>query len=138
MASTPSSLPICTIPASFATVRKILNDQCMFACSGESYDAALLDCVSNLVGADCWAFTVGNEILYNAYDDTSRNHLADSMIRDAIIKDPQSLLINAFKSSIKHTVNIYMFGKNPLRVEFDYNPNAETVYVSVYVSTPDY
>lgn len=108
----------------------------MFACSGESYDEALLECISNLVGADCWAFTVGNEILYNAYDDTPR--LADSIIRDAIIKDPQSLLIHAFKSSIKHTVNIYMFGKNPLRVEFDYSPNAETVYASVYVSTPDY
>ena len=74
----------------------------------------IYEVISDLVGADCWAVTVDNDILYNQYDSekTIRDRIIDGMVRDQIIKTPHArLLVHLFRARKPAVVNIYMFGQ---------------------------
>jgi len=120
---------------------------CTIASDGSDYDLelkksyhipsdmeALYSVISDLVGADCWALTVGDETLFNSYDDNGlKNSLADDLIRSAIIARPHKLMCRVYRSNVDQVINIYMFGSNSWRVQLTYDSQSKHVFPSVYI-----
>jgi hypothetical protein len=80
------------------------------------------------VTASCNAITFDDEIIYNTYKNMSiRESIQEEIIRNMIIDDPHSLLINIFKKNTNSRIIIYLFGENPWYVAIYSSPTFITV-----------
>lgn len=81
--------------------------------SDEDY-SKLLTLIQEYVGADCWAFTINNEILFNSYNNetkTFKQVLEEKIIRDKIIESAHSILCEVNRRNVDTRIDIYMFSK---------------------------
>lgn len=72
----------------------------------------LLKLIQDYVGADCWAFVVNDEILFNAYNDESKTFkqiIEEKIIRDKIIENAHSVLVEVNRRNVNTVIEIYMF-----------------------------
>ena len=73
--------------------------------------------VKLLIGGDCWAFVIDDEVLWNTYpNNTSYSKLlSQNIIRDHLISDPANLLIYMMRNITPHYIDIYMYSGNKKR-----------------------
>jgi len=71
---------------------------------------------SELIGSDCWALKVNDEIIFNHYDKNRplRERLCDNVIRENLIANPQNLFVKLFRSKTWNNaiVCIYFHGSD--------------------------
>ena len=80
------------------------------------------DEISLYFSGDCWAITINDEILYNAYEEKSvKAQIQDEIVRGKIIENPLILLRKAGR------VIIYLFGDTPWFVAIHYENDIATV-----------
>lgn len=91
---------------------------------------------TEIVGADCHAITIDDEIIYNSYKPTSvRARLLDGIVRSSIIEYPHTLFVNIFRKGQDARVVVYMFSVDcPWFVVVKYTANQETLTVEYYKS----
>jgi hypothetical protein len=73
----------------------------------------LLKLIQEYVGADCWAFVVNNEILFNSYNNDTKSFkeiINEKIIRDKIIENAHSILVEINRREVNMKIEIYMFG----------------------------
>lgn len=74
----------------------------------------LLTLIQEYVGADCWAFTINDEIIFNSYNNetkTFKQILEENIIRDKIIENAHSILCEVNSRNVDARIDIYMFPK---------------------------
>lgn len=82
----------------------------------------LVNLIKDLIGADCWAVTFDDEILFNEYVNKSiREKIEDQNIRDSITDNVhRNLLVHSVRKYANSKIVIYMFGQNSWTVTIDY------------------
>lgn len=101
------TLPKCTTLAS----KPIFIEKTHFTNKKE-----FLEQLKELIGSDCWAFLIDDEIIWNDYTN-SLNHkqrIYESMTRDYLIKNTHLVLQN---DNQKHTLQIYMHSTRILLIK---------------------
>lgn len=83
------------------------------------------DMIKEIVGADCWAVTIDDNIVFNNYDEhelTPRERVNNVVIRDMITKDPHmTIVVNMYRGYNKY-FDIYLFDSdNPTRINVTRN-----------------
>jgi hypothetical protein len=97
----------------------------------------LYNAISYLVGADCWAVTINDEILFNCYDQEKpiRDRILDNLVRKQIVDEPhRSIFVHFFRSQTPVIVRIYMYGSNSAVYQIEFDPNQETFLVTSYLT----
>jgi len=97
----------------------------------ESYEQ-LEKLIQTFVGADCWAVTVNNQVLFNSYYKKNiRNYILDDMVRDRIIENPHAnLLVYLFRRKVDTRIRLYMFGGHTWTVNIDFKAKQKVFQVS--------
>jgi len=74
-----------------------------------------------LIGGDCWAFVIDDEILWNAYPGSISytKFITYGVIRDHLIDDPANLLIYMMRNTVPHYIDIYMYYTDKKRYHVD-------------------
>jgi hypothetical protein len=121
------SIPVANIP-----IKSLMSQEETKFCSGNSRSyEELLTCIKNYVGADCWAVTVNDEIVFNSYprEDKPRSikeEIENDMIRHAILKNPHSsVLVHIMRRRLPTTIKIHMFCINGYVLVINYLPTQE-------------
>jgi hypothetical protein len=100
----------------------------------------LCDFIYNYVGADCWAVTIGETIIYNCYDKNIKSD-PDSYCRflnfsrNSILSDPHTLLNFVNNSGVDTYIDIYMFNANCWKIRLNYTQHNQTYTCSVFDKT---
>ena len=96
----------------------------------------LCDLIIHHVEADCWAFVVNDEPLWNTYQNNRsyKARLLAEIMRNAVIKDPHSILCELHREIQNSQVEIFMFGDNPWKLILDYNSQLQTYTITKKVS----
>jgi hypothetical protein len=84
----------------------------------------LCELISEIVDGDCWAVTVGDEILFNSYDPniSVKDNILNSIIRRAIIDNPHvTILCDINRKKLDTTIKIYMFGNDSWSLVIKYS-----------------
>ena len=140
-----NNLPICIIPMSKQEMilQEIINkdnNQLVFSIDERS---KIEEMIKDNVGADCWALqTISingrTEMIFNSYEEEKkslREIILDDVVRDAVMTSPhRHLLVKLYRYNIDTSINIYMFGQYPYRIQIDYNTNKRNFTVSSFVS----
>jgi|SRR3989304_7634334 len=65
----------------------------------------------DLIGGDCWALTVNDEIIFNSIDKNRpiREYICDDMIRTALIDVPHKLFVHLFRAHREASVCVYIY-----------------------------
>ena len=98
-----------------------------------SYES-LKNMIKDFIGADCWAMSVNDEIIFNNYLDNSKSiraFIEESVIRDKIWKDPhENLLVYIHRRKSNARIRIYMFYITTWTLNIDYVFSEKKFYVS--------
>lgn len=101
----------------------------------------LLELIQDYVGADCWAFVVNNEILFNNYNDESKTFkqiIEEKIIRDKIIENPHSVLVEVNRRNVNTVIEIYMFPKpHSYKLMIRYVADVEK-YIALRLNSQEY
>jgi hypothetical protein len=87
----------------------------------------LINLIQEHIGADCWAFVINDEILFNAYNNNTKSFkeiINENLIRDKLITNVHSLLVEVNRRSVDTRIEIYMFGQDtPYKIMIEYSAN---------------
>ena len=86
----------------------------------------LYEMIKEYVGADCWAMTVNDEILWNSYNENSmtfKDLILESSIRSIVIDNPHTLFCKIFHRRTPAKIVIYMFGSDSWGIIINYDGN---------------
>jgi hypothetical protein len=89
--------------------------------------------ISQIVGADCWAFVVNGEVIFNGYvQQTFVERLTDTIYKDKIIENPRSILMHINREDKDATIEIYLMYAHPYKYVINYNNNIYSIkrYIS--------
>ena len=92
---------------------------------------------TDYIGADCWALTVNDEIIFNSYDLAKplREQLIESGIRSMLYMNPHSNLLSTInRKGQVAVIEIYMFESAPFKLVFNYDPTNQTYSAKKFVS----
>jgi hypothetical protein len=82
----------------------------------------LVKFISEIVGSDCWAFVVNDEVIFNGYvEQTFVDKLTDTIYKDKIIENPRSILMHINREDKDTTIEIYMFQNHPYKYVINYS-----------------
>lgn len=82
----------------------------------------LVKFISEIVAADCWAFVVNNEVIFNGYmDQTFVDKLTDTIYKDKIIENPRSILIHINSENKDTNIEIYLMHTYPYKYVINYS-----------------
>jgi hypothetical protein len=107
----------------------------VFSVDGNEYEE-LCDLIIEHVEADCWAFVVNDEPLWNTYQ-ANRSYKARilaSVMREAITKEPHTILCELHRENQNSQIEIFMFGDNPWKLVLDFNSQLRTYTITKKVS----
>jgi hypothetical protein len=106
----------------------------------------LIKLIEECVGADCWALTVDDQIVFNSYPEVHerdhprsiRQEILEKMIRDSIDSDVHgNLLVHLFRRDkncanplATRRIRIYMFREDAWTMNIDYKPIHKVFQVS--------
>lgn len=100
---------------------------------GDSY-IEFQNMIKSFLGADCWAMTVDNELIFNSYLDNSkaiRSFIEEDLIRDKILKNPhENLLVYLHRRKKNAQIRIYMFYEDSWTINIDYIYSEKKFYIS--------
>lgn len=104
-----------------------------FFSNTQSYQE-LQNMIKDYVGADCWAITVNDEIVFNSYLDNSkhiRRFIEEDVIRDKILEDPHgNLLVYIHRRKANARIRIYMLNIYSWTINIDYVFNEKKFLIS--------
>ena len=89
-----------------------------------SYDK-ICEFLQNYIGADCWAVTANDEVLFNIYEQKTsfRQRIEDAVIRDHLTKNIHAyLLVYVLGMKTQFVLNIYIFERDSYRLQVTYKP----------------
>jgi len=90
--------------------------------------------IKKLVGDDCWAITVDNQIVFDSYNDNSksiRSFIEDDVIRDKILESPHAyLLVHVNRRKTNSKIRIYMNYLDTWTVNIEYIVSEEKYCIS--------
>ncbi len=106
--------------------------------NSDSYDYELLcKLITDYVSADCWAFTVDDEIIFNNYETKEKicDYLQEQLFRKAIIENVHSnILLNIRKRNKDSIIEIYMFQSTPWKIQITYSSTLDRFMILCFVS----
>ncbi len=126
-----ASLPICNIPKTPEAPKT------SFRRRSEKDYAALSKLIKEYVGADCWAFVVNGEIIFNSYIEkkTYKDKLVERGLRNQIIDNPHAtILVEINRKDENVSIEIYMFGTHPFMLQITYDAEEQTYYTEEFAS----
>jgi len=90
--------------------------------------------IQDFVGADCWALTVDDNIVFNSFPENEndiRTEITDDLIRDKIIENPHgSLLVHLIRRNRNARIRIYMFCSYSWTMNIDYKASHKVFQIS--------
>lgn len=87
--------------------------------------------IRGLVGADCWALTLGQMVVYNYYgDEHIDGYLGFS--RDSVIDNPNTVVEYIRSGGIDTYIDIYMFRNHPWKVRLSYTATTQIYNCAVF------
>lgn len=88
--------------------------------------------IQEFVSSDCWALTVDDEQIFNAFaPKTFKELVLDDACRKAVAKNSFTTILWAINRSNKnHTICIYMYDNTPYKIQITYN-GAKRQYTAV-------
>jgi hypothetical protein len=122
-----SSLPICDILEELPKGFKV-----SFKSNTDEYNE-FTKFISEIVDADCIAFTINDEIIFNGYGQkTYVEKLVDTIFRDKIIENPSSILGHINRENKDVIIEIYLMYAHPYKYVINYNNNIYSIkrYIS--------
>lgn len=95
---------------------------------------AFQNMIKKFVGADCWAMTVNDEVIFDSYLDNSksiRSFIEEDVIRDKIFNNPhETLLVYLHRRNANARIRIYMFYSEPWTLNIEYVYLEKKFYIS--------
>jgi hypothetical protein len=93
----------------------------------QSEYSKLLNLIQDYVSADCWAFVINNDFLFNSYTNHAKTFneiINEEIIRDKISENAQSILVQINHRGLNTAIDICMFPKDyPFKLRIIYNAN---------------
>ena len=138
-------LPVCNVPMPEETRRlySLPNPEHTYLSQNDDTYYDLRERIQNLIGADCWAVVVNDELLFSSYNISSmtiREHMEYSMIRDLLYTRVHWSIFDNFNRSNKvNTLDVYMFSteSNPWKVHVEYEPTEKKYTLSYFIGAED-
>ena len=99
----------------------------------------LIQTFLDFVGADCWGLTIGNETIFNTYNNllSYNDILLHDIKRKKIIDSPSSLFSYIDRKGKDAKIQIFMFQSNSYMLQIDYKA-AEKTYSCSMFNAEDY
>jgi hypothetical protein len=138
-----SSLPNCSIPMPEEEVLKHFfpaGTLRAFRTNNKEEYPKLMELATEYIGADCWALTVNDEIIFNSYETyqkegTFNQDILNDIKHDAISDAPHRYLLCKINNSLVDIdVNIYMFGTDSYKLNIHYSAAEKTYTCTMYMS----
>jgi len=117
---------------------KVLDTTQIIDCNNETQMETFYAHVKDLIGADCWAVKIDDEILFNSYN-TSKpmlDKIQDRMVRNTLISDVHgALFVDLFRGQKERIIVLYMFGEKCWFYHIGYFDSTKVIHVNKYYST---
>jgi hypothetical protein len=131
-------LPVCNIPVPVCNIpMSITAYQSSFRRRSEKDYEKLCSLISEYMSADCWAFVVNDEIIFNSYNENRSfsQKLTEKGFSNQITHDPHStILVEINRKDEDATIELYMSGSLPYKVIIKYMAEDQTYYTYIYAS----